>query len=86
MDLLVLDPMVLDLAQVFRVDLLGRRERQDPNRVLRHTAYRQFVLWQHGRLVRGDRRVLPSCAVRKIREAFPDPNNHYTGYVPRRLF
>ncbi|KAH7931628.1 hypothetical protein HPB49_026334 [Dermacentor silvarum] len=37
----------------------------------RYTAYRQFVRWLWGRLRKGERFVLPSCAVAKIRAAFP---------------
>ncbi|XP_049523901.1 P2X purinoceptor 7-like [Dermacentor silvarum] len=37
----------------------------------RYTAYRQFVRWLWGRLRKGERFVLPSCAVAKIRATFP---------------
>ena len=35
----------------------------------------------HGHLGRKIRRVIPSCAVKKIRGAFPADNSVYTGYL-----
>ena len=50
------------------------------NRNLRKTAYRQFVLWAHGKLGRHNRRVVPSCVVLKIRHRYPSPTGLYMGY------
>ncbi|XP_040195956.1 P2X purinoceptor 7-like [Rana temporaria] len=52
----------------------------DNNRRLRKTAYRLFITWIYGYLGKGNRRVIPSCAVKKIREVFPDPNATYVGF------
>ena len=47
-------------------------------RLKRYTAYRQFVRWCWHFLGKEVRVVIPSCAVVKIRTAFPDEN--YTGF------
>ena len=54
---LVLDPNVLDLAMRLRKDLLVLDNNRS-NENFRHAAYRQYVLWQHGRLARDNRRVV----------------------------
>ena len=46
----------------------------------RKAAYRQFALWRYGKLGRGNRRVIPSCAVLKIREIYPAPDGRYMGF------
>ena len=47
------------------------------NRALRHAAYRQYVMWIHGHLGKGQRKVIPSCCVRKH---YPSPNGQYTSF------
>lgn len=46
----------------------------------RKAAYRQFVLWRFGKLGRGNRRVVPSCAVLSIRRMYPSADGQYMGY------
>ena len=48
------------------------------NRRYRFTAYRQLTRWCWGWLGREIRVVLPSCAVKKIRNTFP--SSSYTGF------
>ena len=81
---LVLDGNVLDIAMRYREDVLVLDHPRN-NENLRHTAYRQYVLWQHGRLGQGNRRVVPSCCVLAIRVRYPSPNGIYTGFRPARL-
>ena len=47
-------------------------------RTLRLAAYRQFTWWVHTRLGKAVRKVIPSCAVWSIRDAFPEANYEYT--------
>lgn len=81
---LVLDGNVLEIAMRYREDVLVLNNVRN-NENFRHAAYRQYVLWQHGRLGRGNRRVVPSCCVVAIRTRYPSPNGVYTGYRPARL-
>lgn len=46
----------------------------------RYAAYRQFTWWVHNRLGRYVRKVIPACAVKEIREAYPDADGNYTGF------
>lgn len=46
----------------------------------RKAAYRQFIIWRYGKLGRGNRRVVPSCAVLSIRRAYPSPDGRVMGF------
>lgn len=50
-------------------------------RSYRYASYLQFTWWMHGRLGKRIRRVIPSCAVNKIRHVYPEPGGIYTGFV-----
>lgn len=46
----------------------------------RKADYRQYVLWTYGHLGRGNRRVIPACVVRMIRQTYPAPDGRYMGF------
>ena len=79
MDLLVLDPTVLTMVGHYRADVFGVPARGD-NDAMRHYAYHQFVLWRHGKLGIGNRRVILSRCVWQIRQTFSSENEQYTGF------
>lgn len=85
MNALVLDPGVLDLALRTIHDMFGAHANPEPNRSTRHAAYRQFIMWQYGRMGQHNRQIIPSCCVTKIRMTYPSPNGNYTGFRPGRL-
>ncbi len=67
--------------------LLAQRyaSKEDRNQLkpenFRFVAYRNLFFAINGRTrVKMSRRPLPSCVVLKIREAYPDPQNKYTGF------
>ena len=43
-------------------------------------GYRKFILWEHGYLGKGNRRIIPSCALNKIRIRQLSPDNVYMGF------
>ena len=53
------------------------KENEIKNRLSRFAIYKQFVWWIYQRLGRGNRRVLPSCILWKIREHYPRANGRY---------
>lgn len=55
-------------------------EEQYTNRSLRYASYKQFIWWIFKNLGKGNRRVIPSCVLWKIRNAFPELNGQYTLY------
>ncbi|CAB4029562.1 Hypothetical predicted protein [Paramuricea clavata] len=81
---IVLDANVLEIQMRYREDILAMAHHRN-NENFRHAAYRQFVLWHHGKLGKGDRRVVPSCCVLAIRARYPSANGFYVGFRPARL-
>jgi len=46
----------------------------------RFAAYKSFTYWTYGKLGRKNWKVLPSCAVLKIRHYFPEESGVYEGF------
>jgi hypothetical protein len=71
---------------ILEVQLAQRySKREDRNQLrpenLRYAAYRNMFFAIYGRTrAKMSRAPLPSCVVMKIREAYPDPHNKYTGF------
>ena len=76
---LCLDPDILQLCILNRADI-----RNDPfdnsTQQFREAAYRQFILDKYGYLGRGNRKVVPSCVVWKVRSRYPSPTGVYMGF------
>ncbi|XP_022777632.1 uncharacterized protein LOC111319067 [Stylophora pistillata] len=67
------------LATLHDRESAGLPDRQQvPNRSFRYAAYGQFTWWAHGYLGKKIRRVIPSCAVKIIRENFPCEDGIYS--------
>ena len=76
-----IDRDILKLQIMARCDLQAELMDFTTNS-MRKAAYQQFVLWKHGRLGRGNRRILPSCVLKMVLKSYPDPNYQYMGFKP----
>ena len=74
-----LDSDIVKTAVNSNADTLVRTPCHD-NRGMRHTAYRQYVMWMHGNLGKNNCVVIPACVVWMIRDKWPSPDGKYTGY------
>ena len=52
-----------------------------PNRSLRYTTYKEFIWWVFKKLRKGNRRLIPLCALWKIRELYPEADENYVMYL-----
>ena len=74
-----IDPENLEMCIKNTTDI-PNDARDSSTRAFRKAAYRQYVLWQHGYLRKGNRCVVPSCCVLKIRSHYPSPTGNYVGF------
>ena len=74
-----LDRSVLSVAIISRSDVFADDPDYSPASY-RKAAYRQFIMWYHGHLGRGNRRVVPSCVVWRVRDEYPAPDGNYLGF------
>ena len=71
-----LEHSVLTVAIHNRADIYANSIDYSPASY-RKTAYRQYILKEHGR---GNRRIIPSCVVLCIRDRYPSPDGQYLGF------
>ena len=69
-----LDRDILDVSIKARSDIQAE-EFNFSMESFRKATYQQFALWRYGKLGRGNRYVIPSCVVLKIRDTYPAPDN-----------
>ena len=55
------------------------------NNSYRFAGYKQYTLWAHGKLGKSVRKVIPSCALWKIRKKFPSATNEYVPFSEGKL-
>ncbi|CAH1276890.1 Hypp9418 [Branchiostoma lanceolatum] len=78
----IINEDALRFALIARWDLVRERAREPyENRTYRLQACRQVTYWLHGRLGKRVRRIIPSCVVWAVREAYPEDSGQYTGYL-----
>ena len=76
---LCLDQQTLEIALINNCDWLNMPHIFN-NSKFRNTAYRQYILWFHGKLGYKKGKRIPSCIKWAIRSHYPEPDGVYTGY------
>lgn len=71
---------VLEVANILNWSYQFNQEPSFRNSTFRNQAYRNFILWQHGRLGARRRVPVPSCVCKTVRDRFPESNGLYRGY------
>ena len=73
---------VLSVCILDRSDFFGDLVEFSPSNY-RKAAYRQYIMYSHGYLRRGNQMVAPLCVVWKIRDNYPAPDGNYLGFRDR---
>ncbi|XP_066932830.1 uncharacterized protein [Clytia hemisphaerica] len=81
----ILSPYALEITLIVkrRQKKIFKKLKKITNRQYRYAAYHQYSYWTHYYEILGrhKRVVIPSCAVKKIKDTFPEPiGGHYTGF------
>ena len=76
---LCIDHMVLTVAILNRADIRADPIDYSPASYCK-AAYRQYILWMHGFLGRGNRRVILSCVIWAVRHFYPSVSGTYMGF------
>ena len=73
-------PFLLDnMRHIYSTAGHSGANKKDLNEARRYIAYRQFTSWVRGRCGYKERRCIPQCATKKIRQTFPSEKG-YRGY------
>lgn len=70
------DPMYVNISMRMIGDVKVPPPEKDISRFLRRAAYRGFLAWIHGYLGLRNRKPVPSCVVKRVRQAFRYPDLH----------
>uniref|UniRef100_A0A671XVP7 P2X purinoreceptor 7 intracellular domain-containing protein n=1 Tax=Sparus aurata TaxID=8175 RepID=A0A671XVP7_SPAAU len=84
-----LNPYCVQAVYGTYLQLFGQMEEPVLHSCYRHLAYRNFVRCCWGYLGRHIRVGIPSCAVTRIRQEFPENEGNYSGFQlppPRLIF
>lgn len=76
---LCLYPNILQLCSLNRSNITNYRYDKSTEQ-FRKAAYRLFILDKYGYLGRGNRKVIPSCVVWKVRSWYPSTTGVYMGF------
>lgn len=77
---LCLHPNILQLQRMLVRSNITNDHFDKSTQKIRKAAYRRFILNEYGRLGRGNRKVIPSCVVWKVRSWYPSKTGVYMGF------
>ena len=74
------DLILTFLAEVSISCLRGLPKTPVSNREFRYGAYRSITRYLHGILGKRNRKILPACIIKMVRQRYPENSNNYVGY------